>query len=97
MADSIFDTRANPDITDTTTTTAQAPRYYTDYLSGLSQAGQDALKIQNPVAPLTAMQTQGWGQVPAAADGVGGIDAAKNCSYPGVTPGVMHQGCQPIF
>ena len=68
MADSIFDTRANPDITDTTTTTAQAPRYYTDYLSGLSQAGQDALKIQNPVAPLTAMQTQGWNKVPAAAD-----------------------------
>ena len=77
MADTVFDTRANPNITDTTTTTAQSPKYYTDYLSGLSQAGQDALRIQNPVAPLTAMQTQGWNKVPAAADAYKpGLDAA---------------------
>jgi hypothetical protein len=67
MADSIFDTRANPDVTTTATTTSQAPDYYTNYLSSLSQAGQDALNVANPIAPLTAMQTQGYGQIPTAA------------------------------
>lgn len=93
MADSIFDTRANPDITDTTTTTAQAPRYYTDYLSGLSQAGQDALKIQNPVAPLTAMQTQGWSKVPAAAEaykpGLTAATATANTAAAGAAPQIQ--------
>ena len=31
-----------PDITTTTTQAKTAPSYYTDYLSGLSQAGQTA-------------------------------------------------------
>ena len=93
MADTIFDTRANPDITDITTTTSEAPRYYTDYLSGLSQAGQDALKIQNPVAPLTAMQKQCWGNVPAAADAYKpGLDAATataNTAAAGAVPQIQ--------
>jgi hypothetical protein len=67
MSDSIFDTRANPDVTTTATTTSQAPDYYTNYLSSLSQAGQDALNVAKPIAPLTAMQMQGYGQIPTAA------------------------------
>jgi len=67
MADSIFDTRANPDVTQTKTTTQQAPSYYTNYLSGLSQAGQTALAAPNKVAPLTEMQQQGFAATPGAA------------------------------
>jgi hypothetical protein len=67
MADTIFDTRANPDVTQTKTTTQQAPGYYTNYLSGLSQAGQTALAAPNKVAPLTEMQQQGFAATPGAA------------------------------
>ena len=67
MADSIFDTRANPDVTKTQTQTQQAPSYYTNYLSGLSQAGQTALAAPNKVAPLTEMQQQGFAATPGAA------------------------------
>lgn len=67
MADTIFDTRANPDVTRTQTTTQQAPSYYTNYLSGLSQAGQTALAAPNKVAPLTEMQQQGFAATPGAA------------------------------
>jgi hypothetical protein len=67
MADTIFDTRANPDITTTATTTQNAPSYYTDYLSGLSQAGRTAIANPNQVAPLTEMQQQGWAATPGAA------------------------------
>jgi hypothetical protein len=93
MTDTIFDTRANPNITDTTTTTSEAPRYYTDYLSGLSQAGQDALKISNPVAPLTDMQKQAWGQVPTAADaykpGLEAATATANTAAAGAVPQIQ--------
>jgi len=67
MADTIFDTRANPDVTKTQTQTQQAPGYYTNYLSGLSQAGQTALAAPNKVAPLTEMQQQGFAATPGAA------------------------------
>jgi hypothetical protein len=67
MADTIFDTRANPDVTRTQTQTQQAPSYYTNYLSGLSQAGQTALAAPNKVAPLTEMQQQGFAATPGAA------------------------------
>lgn len=67
MADTIFDTRANPDVTKTQTQTQQAPSYYTNYLSGLSQAGQTALAAPNKVAPLTEMQQQGFAATPGAA------------------------------
>jgi len=67
MADTIFDTRANPDITTTATTTQNAPKYYTNYLSGLSQAGQAAIDNPNQVAPLTQMQKQGFAATPGAA------------------------------
>jgi hypothetical protein len=67
MADTIFDKRANPDVTTTATTTQNAPSYYTDYLSGLSQAGKTAIANPNQVAPLTEMQQQGWAATPGAA------------------------------
>ena len=67
MANSIFDTRANPDVTTTATVTNAAPSYYTDYLSGLSQAGKNAITNPNQVAPLTEMQQQGWAATPGAA------------------------------
>ena len=90
MADTIFDTRANPDVTSTTTQTQTAPSYYTNYLSGLSQAGQTALANPNNVAPLTAMQEQGWAATPTAAaaykPGLSAAEATAGKAAAGAAP-----------
>jgi hypothetical protein len=57
-----------PDITQTTTRTDQAPDYYTNYLSGLSQAGQTAV-ARSPtqsVAGYDPMQVMGYSNLPGA-------------------------------
>lgn len=58
-----------PDIKETTTTATTAPDYYTNYLSGLSQAGQTALgqTAATGIAGMTDLQKQGYGALPAAA------------------------------
>ncbi len=90
MADTIFDTRANPDVTTTATTTQNAPSYYTDYLSGLSQAGRTAIANPNQVAPLTEMQQQGWAATPGAATAYKpGLSAAEE------TAGTAAAGAAP--
>jgi hypothetical protein len=68
MAD-IFQGIAAPDVTTNKTTAATAPQYWTDYQSKLASAGTTALDqpANQMVAPLTAMQTQGYGQIPTAA------------------------------
>jgi hypothetical protein len=57
-----------PDIKQTTTTQDTAPSYYTDYLSGLSQAGQTAMgkTPQQSVAGYDPLQTMGYSNLPAA-------------------------------
>lgn len=59
-----------PDITQTTTTTSAAPSYYTDYLKGLSTAGDKALgkTAAEGVAALDPLQTDAYGKVKTAAD-----------------------------
>ena len=60
-----------PDITQTTTRTDQAPDYYKDYLSGLSQAGQTAM-ARSPtqtVAGYDPLQVMGYSNLPAATEG----------------------------
>jgi hypothetical protein len=93
MADTIFDTRANPDVTSTTTSTQNAPSYYTNYLSGLSQAGQTALANPNNVAPLTAMQEQGWAATPGAAaaykPGLTAAEATAGTAAAGAAPQIQ--------
>ena len=93
MADTIFDTRANPDVTRTSTTTQQAPSYYTNYLSGLSQAGQTALAAPNKVAPLTEMQQQGFAATPGAATayrpGLSAATATAGTAAAGAAPQVQ--------
>jgi hypothetical protein len=66
---SITQGKALPDITKTTTTTQTAPDYYTNYLTQLSQTGQDALKrtAAEGIAGYDPLQTQGYGQIPTAA------------------------------
>ena len=65
MAD-LFQGSPLPDVTTTKTQTTAAPQYYTDYLSGLAQTGQTQLAKtpEQLVAPLTAMQQQGYAAVP---------------------------------
>jgi hypothetical protein len=57
-----------PNITETTTKSSQAPEYYTNYLSGLSQAGQTAMNRtpQQSVAGYDPLQTMGYSNLPAA-------------------------------
>lgn len=68
MAD-MFSGVAAPDIQYTKGSATTAPQYYTDYLSGLAQAGQTQLAKtpEQLVAPLTAMQQAGYAAVPGAA------------------------------
>ena len=58
-----------PNVTQTTTRAEVAPDYYTQYLQDLSQAGQTAMArpVGQGVAPMDALQTQGYGMVPGAA------------------------------
>ena len=66
---SVFDPRVNPLVAETQEKATTAPGYYTDYLSGLSKAGTDALgkTADQLVSPLTAMQQTGYSQIPTAA------------------------------
>ncbi len=59
-----------PDITQTTTRTDQAPDYYTNYLSGLSQAGQTAINRtpQQSVAGYDPLQAQGYANLPGVTE-----------------------------
>lgn len=58
-----------PDITQKETTTTAAPDYYTDYLSGLSQAAETAMgrAPSDMVAGYDPLQDLGYGQVEGAA------------------------------
>lgn len=58
-----------PNVTETTTKTLTAPDYYTNYLTGLSQAGQTALgrTAAEGVAPYDPLQVTGYGQIEGAA------------------------------
>lgn len=60
-----------PDITQTTTRTDQAPDYYSNYLSGLSQAGQTAM-ARSPtqsVAGYDPLQVMGYSNLPGVTEG----------------------------
>ncbi len=79
-----------PDITSTVTTTPKAPEYYTQYLTGLSQAGQQAMARtpQQSVAGYDPMQTQGYAAVPGAAMAYQpGLSAAQQTAA-GVAQGI---------
>jgi hypothetical protein len=93
MADSIFDTRANPDVTTTSTTSNTAPDYYTKYLGGLSQVGQDAMANPNKVAELTDYQKTGWNMVPGAATsyqpGLNAATATAKTAAAGAVPQIQ--------
>jgi hypothetical protein len=91
MAD-MFQGIAAPDVTTSKTTAAVAPQYWTDYQSKLASAGTTALDkpAGQMVAPLTALQTQGYGQLPtAAASYQPGLAAAET------TVGKAAQGMSP--
>ena len=81
-----------PNITETTTKSSQAPEYYTNYLSGLSQAGQTAMNRtpQQSVAGYDPLQTMGYSNLPAAATSYQPqLQAAQNTAAQaaqGITP-----------
>jgi hypothetical protein len=65
----LFTGVAAPDVNTLKTTASTAPQYFTDYLTDIAQAGTEAVNkpADQLVAPLQAMQTQGYAAVPAAA------------------------------
>lgn len=77
-----------PDITTTTTQAKTAPSYYTDYLSGLSQAGQTALS-RTPgqmIAGLDPLQMRAYAELPeAAAAYQPGLSAAEQTAASAAT------------
>jgi len=81
-----------PDIKTTETRTDNAPSYYTNYLSGLSTAGTNAM-ARSPtqsVAGYDPLQVMGYNALPAAATaGQEGINAAQDTAAmaaQGITP-----------
>ena len=81
-----------PDIKTTETRTDNAPSYYTNYLSGLSTAGTNAM-ARSPtqsVAGYDPLQVMGYSNLPAAATaGQEGINAAQDTAAQaakGITP-----------
>ena len=81
-----------PNITQTTTTADAAPKYYTDYLTNLSNAGNTAVAktAADSVAGYDPLQTQGYGALPGAITaGASGLDAA------GLTAAEAAKGIQP--
>lgn len=81
-----------PNITETRTATDVAPKYYTDYLSGLADAGKTATgkTAAESVAGYDPLQVQGYGALPSAVTaGAAGLDAA------GLTAAEAAKGIQP--
>lgn len=69
-----------PDIKTTEARVDTAPDYYTNYLTGLSQAGQTAVarRPEEGIAGYDPLQTMGYGQIPEAASAYKpGLDAAQ--------------------
>jgi hypothetical protein len=87
---SVFDVYANPDVTTTDTQATTSPNYYTNLMSGLSTAGMQAMANPNQVAPLTAMQNQGYAAVPDAATaykpGLSAAEQTANTAAAGAAP-----------
>jgi len=81
-----------PDVRTTQTTSDQAPQYYTDYLTGLTQAGQTAMGRTGAesIADYDPLQVQGYGALPGAATSYQpGLSAAQQTASraaSGITP-----------
>jgi hypothetical protein len=54
----LFTGAAPPDVTKTQTTASTTPDYYTDYLTKLSQTGQNALGTFDPITKKFTTPTQ---------------------------------------
>ena len=90
-----------PNITETTTTTQDAPQYYDQLLSGLAGAGTTALgkTPEQLVAGLDPLQTQAYNLTPEkAASYVPGMTSAAEAartSSQGITPEMIQQFMSP--
>ena len=100
MADMFTGTVA-PDVTTNKTQATVAPQYFTNYLSDIAQTGQASLArpADQLVAPLEAMQQQGYAAVPGAAEAYKpGLAAAQQTAAgvaQGVTPGRIQNLMNP--
>lgn len=90
-----------PNITETTTTTQDAPQYYDQLLSGLAGAGTTALgkTPQQLVAGLDPLQTQAYNLTPEKAasyvPGMTNAAEAARTSTQGITPEMIQQFMSP--
>ena len=90
-----------PNITETTTTTQDAPQYYDTLLSGLSQAGTTALgkSPDQLVAGLDPLQQQAYGLTASKAGsyvpGMTAAGATAEKAAQGITPDMIQQFMNP--
>lgn len=91
-----------PNITETTTRAQEAPQYYTDYLSGLAQAGTSAMgrTPQQMIAGLDPMQMRAYQMTPGAAGayqpGLSAATANIAETAQGITPDKINQFMNPF-
>lgn len=91
MAD-IFQGVAAPDVNTTKTVGTEAPKYFTDYLTGVAEAGTEQLGKSGAdlVAGLTDLQKQGISGISGAAlayqPGISGATSAASTAAGGLTP-----------
>jgi hypothetical protein len=98
---SVFQGKALPSVTETQTTKENAPDWYTNTVTGLSNAGQDFLK-KTPdqlVAGYDPLQTQGYDKVTGAAGayqpGLANATTTANAAAAGITPERLQQLMNP--
>jgi hypothetical protein len=90
-----------PDIKETTTRAQEAPKYYTDYLTGLAGAGTTAMgrTPQQMIAGLDPLQMQAYQQTPGAAGayqpGLSAATANIAETAQGITPDKINQFMNP--
>lgn len=96
----LFSGVAAPDVNTLKTTATTAPQYFQDYLSGIAEAGTEAVNrpADQLVAPLQEMQKAGYAAIPGAATAYQpGLTAAGQtaASAAGVNQGDINQFMNP--
>jgi hypothetical protein len=98
---SFFQGGALPNVTETQTSKENAPDWYTNTVTGLSNTGQDYLKKTSDqlVAGYDPLQTQGYGKVASAAGayqpGLANATTTANAAAAGITPERLQQLMNP--
>jgi hypothetical protein len=95
----MFQGEALPDVSKTTSVTPNAPKYYTDLMSALSNAGQQQLGLapSQLVAGFSNLQNQGFGALPNVANSYRPQLTAAEQTASQAAAGITPQGVQQMM